>query len=136
MSIHVSKEAQKADLIPLVWVEGLIEWWSSQREVRSPLLHSGVGSIQAWHPVFWEPQEQSPEAPLYRTRLSVVPARTCAHLCLVMSYPGPAAWLLLRLVWGSPFTAQHWRRVSECLAALNLGFHSIFSAACLPHPCL
>lgn len=51
-------EAQKAELRP-VWVEGLVEWWASQRVVRADL-PGGAGGTWTWQPVFWRLQE--PEA--------------------------------------------------------------------------
>lgn len=51
-----------------MWVAGLVEWWNSRREVRFDLLQSRVGGVWAW-----ESPEQGLEAPLHRTRLSVVP---------------------------------------------------------------
>lgn len=47
---------------------GLVGWWNSRREVRFGLLQSRVGGVWAW-----ESPEQGLEAPLRRTRLSVVP---------------------------------------------------------------
>lgn len=49
-------EAQKADMIP-VWVEGLVEWWASQRALRSDL-QGGAGAVYTWQPVSWEFQVQ------------------------------------------------------------------------------
>lgn len=60
----------------LVRVEGLIEWWSSQREMRSHL-HSGVGSTQTWQLVFWEPRNKGWDTALQNQ----VVGGACSYLC-------------------------------------------------------
>lgn len=94
-------EAQKADSRP-VWVEGLVEWWASQRVVRADL-PGGAGGTWTWQPVFWRLQEPEAGGATVQNQLVCGSMKRCAHLCWGSSCPGLTVWLLLRWV-------QQWRR--------------------------